>query len=356
MKRLPDFAQLLLADRPKRSIAFDVIILAVLAAIAFAHLQRQRPYKRQTVSAAGQRISARVADVFDPPLSAWIAGLLIGDDSGFSPKWKEIFRRTGTAHLTAVSGANVAALTSFLGVVFGRFFSDRRARLAANSAAVAGFVLLTGAPASVLRAALMYSSEELARNFFGRPVKRLRALLLSVLALTLIKPSILTNDRGFQLSVLATFGLAAFSEPLSATVFRRLPKTLRSWASQTAAATLATAPLIAWMSGRYSLVTLAANLAVAPFIAPAMAVGALIVSLSSVSLPLARLAADLLRPVMAAPLVFLRALSALPLASIAGIPASVALITVTLLAGWALLRWWRRVGERHFLYVEEDGN
>ncbi len=188
MERPRDFARQLTADRPKRSIAFDAAALAVLAAIAAVHLRHPRPYQPKTVSAVGQRISARAADVFDPPLSAWIAGLLIGDDSGFSPKWKEIFRRTGTAHLTAVSGANVAAVTSFIGFVSGRLVSDRRVRLAANASGVAGFVLLTGAPASVLRAALMYSSEELARHFLGRPVKRLRALPLSALALTLSKP------------------------------------------------------------------------------------------------------------------------------------------------------------------------
>ncbi len=137
-------------------------------------------------------------------------------------------------------------------------------------------------------------------------------------------------------------------------MFHRLPKTLRLWASQTSAATLATAPLVAWMSGRYSLVALAANLLVAPFVAPAMFVGALIVSVSAVSLAPARLAADLLHPAMAAPLAGLRALSALPAASVAGVPARAALIAVTLLAGWALFRWWRRSGRRHFLYEDES--
>ena len=46
-----------------------------------------------------------------------LSGLVTGDDDGFSPERKNAFIRTGTTHLTAVSGSNLALVAGILATV-----------------------------------------------------------------------------------------------------------------------------------------------------------------------------------------------------------------------------------------------
>ena len=46
-----------------------------------------------------------------------LSGLVTGDDDGFSPARKNAFIRTGTTHLTAVSGSNLALVAGILATV-----------------------------------------------------------------------------------------------------------------------------------------------------------------------------------------------------------------------------------------------
>jgi competence protein ComEC len=345
----------LAADRPKRPIRFELVAALFLSAIAAWNLAHPVPFKRSVApNRLQQAIVERIDVAFDPPIAPWVAGLLLGDDSGFSARWKEIFRRTGTTHLTAVSGYNVALVLSAVQTALMRLPFGRRLRNGLGLLAVAGFVVLTGHPASVLRAALMLSLVTIVRETLGRPVKPLRALLLAVLALTLVRPRMLTDDRGFQLSVLAAFGLAALAPPLEATVFRRLPRQPREWAAQTLAATVMTAPLIAWMTGRYSLVALAANIVAAFFIPSLMAIGAAITALAFISAGLASFLAGLFSLWLYTPLAALRLFAAVPGASLTGGTSALALVAVEAAAIFFAVRWWFRSARTHFLHVEED--
>ncbi|HTK60302.1 MAG TPA: ComEC/Rec2 family competence protein, partial [Candidatus Baltobacteraceae bacterium] len=190
-------------------------------------------------------------------------------------------------------------------------------------------------------AAVMVAASEAARHF-GRPVRPLRALLIAAVLIGVVSPRSLAADRGFQLSAAASFGLATLAPPLAASLFRRLPSALAEWGSQTLAATLATAPLIAWMTGTYSLVALPANIAVAAFIPPIMAGGAAIVAVSLVSLPLARLLAGIGEGLFMLPLALIRAMASWPIASVSGAAAFAALI-IAEIAALALVLRWRRI-------------
>jgi competence protein ComEC len=338
------------SDLPKRSLRFELCaaILLALLCVRGADLTRRPVHRSRVFEAWRARVVVRVGDVFDPPASHWVAGVLLGADEGFSRKWIEAFRRTGTSHLTAVSGYNVGIVLVGVQALFMRLPVGRAPRTGLALLAVAGFVLLTGSPGSVLRAAVMVAAGEAARHF-GRPVRPLRALLLAALLIGLVSPRSLIADRGFQLSAAAAFGLTTLAPPLAATVFRRLPPTLAEWASQTFAATIATAPLIAWMTGNYSLVALPVNIAVAAFIPPIMAGGAGIIAVSLVSLPLARLLAGLGEGLFMLPLALIRAMASLPAASVSGAVAFAVLIAAELAALTLVLRWRRSASFRYGL-------
>lgn len=337
-------------DLPKRSIRFELCaaLLLALLCVRGADLARRQEPRHPTFDAWRRRVVVRVEDVFDPPASHWVAGVLLGADEGFSRKWREAFRRTGTSHLTAVSGYNVGVVLAGVQALLLRLPVGRGPRTLLALGAVAGFVLLTGSPGSVLRAAVMVAAVEAARHA-GRPVRPLRALLLAALLIGAVSPRSLVADRGFQLSVAASFGLATIAPPLAA-IFRRLPATLAEWTSQTLAATIATAPLIAWMSGSYSLVALPANIAVAAFIPPIMAGGAALVAIGLVSLPLARFLAGVGEGLFLLPLAIVRAMAAWPVASVTGAAALAVLVAAEAAALTLVLRWRRSASSRYGIF------
>jgi len=277
--------------------------------------------------------------IFGQPASAWSSGLLVGDDSALPPDWTAVFKRTGTTHLTAVSGENLIYVLAFVVFLTNRLFYDRRARLAACGVAVLVFTAIAGAPASSLRAAAMYFAGRVATFVGGRPVSSLRSLFVSVVALVALTPTLLVFDRGFQLSALAVFGIAAFSTPLSGTVFRWLPKAPRRWAGETAAATLATSPLIAWMAGTYSVVALPANMIVLPMVGPITGVVGVMLVLTWIYQPAAALLAHVTEPVINLPPYILKWLSNLPFASVTG-NLAMAILVVTTLAALVLTWLW----------------
>jgi competence protein ComEC len=99
--------------------------------------------------------------------------------------------------------------------------------------AVTGYVLLTGASPSVVRAALMAGALLVAR-LGGARSHAMSALMLAALLMLLASPAI-AWDVGFQLSALATAGLIWFGASFSARL-RRWPALVREPVALTLAA------------------------------------------------------------------------------------------------------------------------
>ena len=159
-------------------------------------------------------------------------------------------------------------------------------------AAIWFYVLLSGAPASVVRAALM-GSVYLGALALGRPRDTLLpSLALSAVAMTALEPRIIAQIS-FQLSFAAMCGIAlalpwqeSASQSVSAAVSRRYGLRNRwaggggvalSWLAAgiivSAAATLATLPLVAFHFGRLPLLGIPATLLAAPLLPFALAGG-----------------------------------------------------------------------------------
>ena len=95
-----------------------------------------------------------VQRIMPAPESALLNGILIGDDNEL-PAWiQTAFRRTGTSHIVAISGFNVSIVIALVVPLLSRWLGKRRAAMVAIPAIVV-YTLLTGASASVVRAALM---------------------------------------------------------------------------------------------------------------------------------------------------------------------------------------------------------
>ncbi len=229
-------------------------------------------------------LARSAARVLEPRPGGLLPGLVVGDTRQLDPVLDEEFRRAGLSHLTAVSGANVAIVITAVLWPLRRRAVDRRVQALAGGAALVCFVVLARPEPSVLRAAAMGAVTLLALAS-GRVRVAVPALGAAVCVLLLVDPG-LARDPGFALSVLATAAIVLLAPAWSRRLRERgWPPLVADALAVSAAAGLATAPLVAALSGTVSLVTLPANLLAAPAVPPATVLGILATVLGPVSGP-----------------------------------------------------------------------
>jgi competence protein ComEC len=229
-------------------------------------------------SGVADRLHAWLARASTPGLAgerrAVLEGVVLGEDGDLPDRLRQRFRASGLYHLLAVSGGNVVVvgggavtLALLLGV-------SRLAAEAAGLAAILGYVLAVGLQPSVIRAGVAGALGSLAW-LTGRQRDRWYALLVGAIALLGWNPWNLL-DPGFQLSFAAVASIF-----LLAPRFRRvlegypLPDLGRDCIAISAACGLCTAP-ISWLHFHaVPVLSVPANAAAAPVVAPMLALALL---------------------------------------------------------------------------------
>jgi competence protein ComEC len=242
-----------------------LIGIASVVALALAHSGGIRQ-RAATGLAAG--MPAREAEL--------ARGFVLGEDEGIDEGTREDFRRAGLSHLLAVSGENVTLLALLAMPVLGLFGIPLRERLLWVLGLIAVYVPVAGAGPSIQRAGVMGAVGVLA-TLGGRRSSRIYALALAAAVTLAIDPGV-AADVGWQLSFTAVLGILLLATPLRRAVATRLGKgpwrrALAEGLAVTIAATLATAPLIAFHFETLSTTTLFANVLAMPAVAPAMWLG-----------------------------------------------------------------------------------
>jgi len=213
--------------------------------------------------------------------------LVIGDGSGVDPALREAFAKTSTAHILAISGLHtgIVAVAFYWLILLVLKRSERlmlacnvrKAALLACVAPVAVYAVLAGLPVSAMRAVLMVCA--FAVSFaINRGRDYWNTLALAGLVILAADPSALW-DISFQLSFVAVAGIiyvlprlheaagaAAAAVEGEGRVRRFMRRRVLAAALVTAAASVATAPVIAYHFHRVSLTGMAANLAVIPLV------------------------------------------------------------------------------------------
>jgi competence protein ComEC len=252
-------------------------ILVGIAALALLALARAGEIRERAEDGLGRGMPAREA--------ALARGFVLGDDEGVDPATEEDFRRSGLSHLLAVSGQNVTLLALLAMPMLAALGIPLRERLLWALALIVVYVPLTGAGPSIQRAAVMGAVGVLA-TLGGRRASRLYALILALLVTLAIDPGI-AADVGWQLSFAAVLGILLLAAPLREGLVVRLGRgalrrALAEGVAVTVAATLATAPLVAFHFETLSTTTLVANVLALPAVAPAMWLGMLSAALAQV--------------------------------------------------------------------------
>jgi competence protein ComEC len=216
------------------------------------------------VDSARRRAERAVSAGLAPDRAALVRGMVLGEDEDVDALTKDDWRDSGLAHLLAVSGQNVMLLCALALPFLALTGAPPRARIAALLALIALYVPLAGAGPSLQRAAAM-GAAGLVALASSRPASASYGLLVAAAATLAVNPRV-SGDAGWQLSFAAVVGILA-ARPFAP----RGPVAGAAWLS--AAATVATTPLLALHFQAVPLVSIPANLAALPAVAPVMWIG-----------------------------------------------------------------------------------
>lgn len=227
----------------------------------------------------------RLNRIFPEPASSFMAGLIVGSRKGISANLMQDFNAAGLTHILAISGYNITLIILIVGKMLG--FLARGKRIIWSIVFIVLFVILVGASASVVRAALM-GIISVSSLWFGRRYFVLHALFFAGFLMVLWNPQTLFFDVSFQLSFLATLGIVLFAERIEK-FLQKVPEffMIRENLKMTLCAQILTLPIVLMNFGQISLVSIFANLLVLPFIPFAMMFGFLAFLLSFISFDLA---------------------------------------------------------------------
>jgi competence protein ComEC len=216
----------------------------------------------------------RVSNFLVEPQSSLLLGILIGAKKTLPQNLTDQLATAGLSHIVAVSGFNISVIIGalhYLSRLLGRRFS-----FVVSLCLIGAFVVLTGASASVIRAAVMGMMLLLAFEL-GRPYSVVPVLVFAAAVMVWLNPKIVWWDMGFQLSFAATLGIVAGMRLVDISL-SDLPGLmgLKNILFTTFFATLFTLPLALFHFGRVGVYALPVNLFVLPIVPYLMLFGFLI--------------------------------------------------------------------------------
>lgn len=261
------------------------------------------------------RFEYAIQRTISEPHGAFLNGLLLGETGQMPRDITDQFRATGLSHIVALSGYNITIIANFFLLVLLWIGLSRAKSFWFVVAGICSFVILTGAEASVVRAAVMGILVLIAYQA-GRMYSIRNALALAAAIMLAMNPKLLSFDISFQLSFLATLGLV-YLAPRLEPLLKRIPErfSLREYLSATVSAQFAVLPLLLREFETFSLIAPLANIAVLPVIPLAMLVG-FIVSVAGAFAPfISGFLNVLVWPFLAWPLMIAKLLNSVPFAS-----------------------------------------
>lgn len=209
-----------------------------------------------------------------PEPSAGLAGgITVGDKRALGGELSDTFRAVALIHIVVLSGYNIMVVINALSRLLAR--APQAVRFGLGSTVALAFVVMTGAAAPSVRAAAMAIIGMVGR-MSGRMYLAIRALAVVALGMVLWNPYVLAFDPGFQLSVIATWGITALT-PVVTPWFSRLTRfpLFHEIAATTTATQIAVLPLLLYQSGEIPMYALLANLLVLAVLPAAMFFSAL---------------------------------------------------------------------------------
>lgn len=193
--------------------------------------------------------------------------LLIGYTNDLDKDLVQAYSNTGVVHVIAISGMHLALIYLLLRTIFQKLPLIKRSKTAQVILILTClwmFSFITGASASVLRAAIMFSFMALGKNYFHSS-SVFNSLAASAFVLLVYNPYYLW-DVGFQLSYLAVTSILMIQQPLYRSFYFKNKWIDKIWqlTSVTLAAQVLTFPVCIYYFHQFPILFLVANLLIVP--------------------------------------------------------------------------------------------
>lgn len=171
------------------------------------------PTTMSAIHGTRERLGQSIVNALPQPHAGLMIGVLLGDDRWIAPETMLAFNQTGAGHVLVVSGYNMTLVAGAVMVVLGHIRRiGATPKLFATWALIIAYALLVGGEPSTVRAAWMAGLVAFGYAT-GNPLYLPLSAAFSVLMQTAYEPQLLW-DRGFQLSLAATCGIAFLVSPL----------------------------------------------------------------------------------------------------------------------------------------------
>jgi competence protein ComEC len=215
-----------------------------------------------------QKIRENIQYNFSPPQSSILEGTVLGDNGAMSDDLKAKLNTTGLRHIIAVSGTHVVILSAIIVSLLIYAGLRRGQAFYITLVFIFVYVILTGLPASGVRAGIMGGLYLLAQKL-GRQSMGIRIVVLACAIMLVFNPLMLIYDVGFQLSFLAVMGLI-YLDQVFAKIIKIFTKdkfeALVKIVSATFAAQVFTLPIMIFNFGNVSFVSPITNLLISPVV------------------------------------------------------------------------------------------
>jgi competence protein ComEC len=215
-----------------------------------------------------QKIRESIRNNFSPPESSILEGTVLGDNGAMDNDLKNKLNITGLRHVIAVSGTHVVILSSIIMSLLLALGLNRGKAFYFALAFIFLYIVLTGLPASGVRAGIMgglyLSAQKLGRQSMGS-----RVIATACCCMLAINPLLLFYDVGFQLSFLAVIGLIYLGPVFNGfiKVFTKdKAQNLVEIISTTFAAQVFTLPVMIYNFGNLSFISPLTNILVLPIV------------------------------------------------------------------------------------------
>lgn len=208
--------------------------------------------------------------------------LCTGNRDDLSSPVTVFFKRSGCAHILALSGMHIGFIGGILLLAIRPLF-NRMTGFFVFSAVIVLFWFLVGPSPSLTRAVIM-SEYTLFRSVRGKKIDLSGMLLFAFFSMSILSPASIAS-ASFQFSFGALFGIILLGTPVRRGLLRIMPACIASPLSMSISAVVITAPLQIHYFGCFYPVGIVAGIIVTPVVFVFMSLSILLAAVSLCGLP-----------------------------------------------------------------------
>lgn len=259
------------------------------------------------------KIKENINKIFEKEEASILTAILLGNKDNMEEETKEAFKRSGLSHMLAISGLHVSYVIMIVSFIIGKSKISKKVGKIITILFLLFFILLTGGTLSVARACLM-SIYMIITSLLNKRVSVFSSINISLILLLIINPYCIF-DIGLQLSYGGTIGIVLIYNIIKDLIsnkkeqenvtdikknkilkfFQNFKSKIKEIAIVSISANAVILPIMLYHYNTLSLTFIISNLLASPIIGILIILGFIIIFISLIYFPLAKILKFLLK-------------------------------------------------------------